>query len=155
MTAVPYDYPHTVTADEIDVQHHANNVAYVQWMQDAAVAHSAALGWPIERYFDRGWGWVARSHAIVYRQPAFEGDRLVIRTWVATMKRVTSLRRYRILRLPEETLLAEAETQWAFVDFRTGLPVRVPQEIAEAYRVVTDVEFAGAESRLKLPTSEF
>ena len=131
----PFDFPHTVGTDEIDVQNHANNVVYVQWMQDAAVAHSAALGWPVERYFSQGWGWVARSHSIVYRLPALVGDRLVVRTWVATMKRVTSLRRYRILRLPEETLLAEAETTWAFVNFATGQPVRVPREIADAFHV--------------------
>ncbi len=133
--SAPYDFPHTVTADEIDVQNHANNVVYVQWMQDAAVAHSAALGWPVNRYFDKGQGWVARSHSIVYHQPAFEGDQIVVRTWVATMKRVTSVRRYRVLRLPEEALLAEAETMWAFVDFATGQPARVPQEIVDAFRV--------------------
>lgn len=136
---VAYDYFHTVALHEIDVQNHANNVVYVQWMQDAAVAHSAALGWPVQRYFDQGRGWVARSHSIVYRQPAREGERIVVRTWVATMKRVTSVRRYRILRLPEETLLAEAETTWAFVNFDTGQATRVPPEIVEAFRV-TEVE---------------
>ena len=50
-------------ADEIDGQGHANNVAYVQWMQDAAVAHSAAQGWPGERYVELGCGWVVRSHS--------------------------------------------------------------------------------------------
>ena len=33
-----FEYHHTVAAGEIDVQGHANNVAYIQWMQDAAVA---------------------------------------------------------------------------------------------------------------------
>ncbi len=42
-----YEHPHTVGSDEIDPQGHANNVAYVQWLQSAAVAHSAAQGWPI------------------------------------------------------------------------------------------------------------
>lgn len=146
MTA-PYDFPHTVAPDEIDVQQHANNVCYVQWMQDAAVAHSAALGWPVERYFGQGRGWVARSHSIVYLQPAYVGDRIVVRTWVATMKRVTSLRRYRILRLPEETLLAEAETTWAFVNFATGQPVRVPREIAEAFPLLENPRAGTAMSK--------
>jgi acyl-CoA thioester hydrolase len=128
-----FDYPHTVAPDEIDGQGHANNVVYVQWMQDAALAHSAALGWPAKRYNDLGCGWVVRSHSIVYRQPALAADRIVVRTWVATMKRVTSARRFRILRLPEETLLAEAETLWAFVSYATGQPIRIPKEIATAF----------------------
>jgi acyl-CoA thioester hydrolase len=60
------------------------------------------------------------------------------------MKRVTSVRRYRVLRLPEEALLAEAETMWAFVDFATGQPARVPKEIADAFRVVAEVTGAAA-----------
>ena len=39
-----FEYPHAVAADEIDEQGRANNVVYVSWMQDAALAHSAALG---------------------------------------------------------------------------------------------------------------
>lgn len=134
----PFDHPLTVEPGEIDGQGHANNVVYVQWMQDAALAHSAALGWPARRYFELGRGWVVRAHKIVYHQPARAGDCLAVRTWVAAMKRVTSVRRYHILRLPEETLLAEAETNWAFVDFTTGQPVRVPGEILEAFPVAEE-----------------
>ena len=41
-----YHHRHTVLQSEIDSLGHANNVAYVEWMQLAAVAHSAAQGWP-------------------------------------------------------------------------------------------------------------
>jgi len=144
-----HDYTHTVDPDEIDGQGHANNLVYVQWMQDAALAHSAALGWPAKRYYDLGCGWVVRSHSIVYHQPARAGDSIVVRTWVATMKRVTSARRFRILRLPEETLLAEAETMWAFVRYSTGQPVRVPKEIADAFPLLAEI--AEPHSRRKKP----
>jgi len=93
-----YEHEHTVGADEIDSLGHANNVAYVEWMLSAALSHSAALGWPADRYFQFGQGWVVRAHAIDYLQPAFAGDRVVVRTWVATMRKATSLRRYRIFR---------------------------------------------------------
>ena len=39
-----------VPESAIDRNGHVNNVRYVQWMQDAAEAHSASLGWPTERY---------------------------------------------------------------------------------------------------------
>ncbi len=131
-----YEYRHTVTAGEIDRLGHANNVAYVEWMQSAAVAHSAAYGWSTEAYLDLGRGWVVRSHTIQYHRPARAGDKIVVRTWVATMKKVTSIRRYRIVRPKDGQLLASAETKWAFVDFATGQPARIPREIAGAFRVV-------------------
>ncbi len=135
-----FEYQHTVEPGEIDPVGHANNVAYVDWMQSAALAHSAAQGWPGQRYRAVGHGWVVRSHTIEYLEPAFGGDRIVVRTWVATMRKATSLRRYRIVRLSDGAELAAAETRWAFIDFATGQPKRIPPEIAGAFVVVEDHE---------------
>ncbi len=133
-----YEYHHTVAAAEIDLQGHANNVAYIQWMQEAAVAHSAAQRWDGPRYRRLGCGWVVRAHRIEYRQPAFARQPIVVRTWVANMKRVSSLRRYRIVRGDDQALLAEAETHWAFVNFSTGQPARIPAEMAASFIIVAD-----------------
>jgi acyl-CoA thioester hydrolase len=132
MTEV-FEYAHTVGDDEIDEQGHANNVVYVAWMQAAAIAHSATLGWTAQRYLQLGMGWVARSHKIEYLRPAFAGEEIVVQTQVADMKKVTSTRIYRILRRKDRELLAKAETHWAFVNYATGKPTRIPAEIAGAF----------------------
>jgi len=128
-----FNYPHTVGVEEIDEQGHANNVAYVAWMQDAALAHSAAVGWTSERYRQLGMTWVARRHEIEYLRPALPGDRIVVQTHVAEMKKVTSTRRYRIIRARDGELLARAETNWAFINSVTGRPTRIPEEMAQAF----------------------
>ncbi len=129
-------HSHFVGAGEIDSLGHANNVVYIAWLQAAAVAHSDAQGWPGSRYRELGQGWVVRSHAIEYLLPAFAGDQVVVETWVATMKKVTSARRYRIVRRGDGDLLATAETLWAFVDLASGKPVRIPPEVGGAFVVV-------------------
>ena len=73
-----FEYHHTVQDDESDVLGHVNNVAYVDWLQSAAMAHSTAQGWPEERYTQSGFGWVVRAHKIEYLQPAFPGDRILV-----------------------------------------------------------------------------
>lgn len=128
-----FEFRHTVRPEEIDGPGHANNVAYIAWMQRAAVAHSTAQGWSPARYLDAGHGWVVRSHKIEYHQPAAVGDAILIRTWVATMRKATSLRRYHVFRESDDTLLATAETLWAYVDYTTGQPKRVPPEVAGAF----------------------
>jgi acyl-CoA thioester hydrolase len=133
-----YEHRHTVRPDEIDRQGHANNVVYVRWMQDAAMAHSAAQGWPDERYVQAGFGWVVRWHRIEYLQPAFAGDQLLIQTWVSTMQKVMSLRCYRFLRTGDSAPLATAETMWAFVDNAHGRPARILPAVAAAFSVVAD-----------------
>ena len=137
-----FEYFHTVAADEIDEQGHANNVVYVGWMQAAAIAHSAALGWTAERYRRMGMGWVARRHKIDYLQPAFAGDELIVETQVADMKKVTSTRVYRIFRRSEGVVLAKGETNWAFINYATGKPTRIPAEIAGAFPVTSSTQMS-------------
>jgi acyl-CoA thioester hydrolase len=135
-----FDFQHVVTAEEIDAQGHVGNVVFLEWMQDAALEHSAAQGWPPERYQQTGAGWVVRSHQIEYLQPAFQGDRLVVRTWVADFQKLTSRRRYRILKTHDRatTVLAEAETNWVYIGFERRLPRRIPDELSAAFEVVSD-----------------
>jgi len=130
-----YEHPHRVVVAEIDELGHAGNFHYVRWMQQAAVAHSDINGWPAARYRSIGAGWVVRSHQITYLKPAFEGDRLVIRTWVENLRPATSLRRYEIRRDDGE-LLATAATDWAFMNYEKQKAVRIPAEVAAAFEVV-------------------
>ncbi len=129
-----FEHPHTVGVEEIDGQGHVNNVAYVAWMQEAALAHSAAVGWTAERYRQLGMAWVARRHEIEYLRPALPGDQLVVQTHVAEMKKVTSTRLYRIVRRRDGELLARAETNWAFINSTTGRPTRIPTKMARAFK---------------------
>ena len=131
-----FHWEHAVRDEEIDGQNHVNNVAYVEWLQRAAVAHSAAQGWPGARYREVGFGWVVRRHAIEYLQPAHAGDTIAVRTWVSTMKRVSSMRQYEIVRLGNDVLLAKAETLWAFIDYDTRQPCRILPEVAGAFELV-------------------
>ena len=106
------------------------------------LAHSAALGWTPQRYLQLGMGWVARSHTIEYLRPALAGDEIIVETHVADMKKVTSTRVYRIVRRADGALLAKAETHWAFINYATGKPTRIPAEIAHAFPIA--VQSAGA-----------
>lgn len=137
-----FEHHLTVAASEIDGNGHVNNVAYVSWMQDAAVAHSTTQGWSPERYEERRLAWIARSHTIEYLAEAFLGDAVIVRTWVAEMRKVMSLRRYRILRPEDGVVLATAETNWVFVDAHRRQPLRIPPEIANAFEVVNTVDGA-------------
>ena len=136
MTAF-FDYPHTVSAEDIDELEHAGNYHYVKWTQHAAIAHSTANGWPTERYFELGAGWVVRSHKILFLKPAFEGDELIIRTWVASARSASSVRMYEIRKTDGE-VLAKAETEWAFVNYEKQRPTRIPADVADCFEVVSD-----------------
>lgn len=128
-----FEYRVDVGAGDIDRQGHANNVEFIRWMQDAAVAHSDAQGWDAARYAAIGGTWFVRSHQIEYLQQALEGDSLLVRTWVATMERVRSRREFRFER--EGELIARAQTEWVWFDVARSRPRPIPEEVTAAFEI--------------------
>ena len=89
---------------------------------------------------EAGGSWVVRTHRIEYLIPAFAGDEIEASTWVADLRRVRSLRRYRFTRISDSKLLAEGETDWVFIDAKTGRPRAIPSEVAQSFTVMPDSE---------------
>ncbi len=127
-----------VPPDAIDVNGHASNLAYIAWMQEIAIEHSAAAGWPLERYREIGAGWVVRSHFIEYLRPAFAGDLIGVHTWVPRFDQRAAPRRYIFVRDDDRQVLAQAETRWVFVDLATGRRRPLPPELVAAFVAVPD-----------------
>jgi acyl-CoA thioester hydrolase len=121
----------TVPPSAIDENGHVNNVAYVQWMQDIAVEHYSSIGGIEAQGPDATW--VVREHKIEYLLPAFAGEELEIRTWVENIRRVRSLRKYEFVRKADSKLLVRGETDWVFVDTRTGGLRAIPEEVASVF----------------------
>ncbi len=119
----------------IDRQQHVNNVVYVQWMQDVAIAHSRACGGYAAMEAADG-SWVARSHHIEYLKPAREGDVIRAQTWVCDATKVRSRRRYHFYREGDDALIARGETDWVYVDAQTGRPIPIPEAVRACYPLV-------------------
>ena len=125
-----------VPATAIDANGHVNNVHYVHWMQEAAMAHSAELGWPQERYAALGRTWIIRSHTIEYRHSAYAGETITVFTWVSALEKIRSLRKFKFYRAADDTVLAIAATLFIFCDLQTGRPLPIPKEVQAVYAVV-------------------
>jgi acyl-CoA thioester hydrolase len=115
----------------IDENGHVNNVAYVQWMQDIAVEHYSSIGGVIAQGPDATW--VVREHRIAYLLPAFAGEEIQARTWIESVRRVRSLRKYEFSRRLDGIVLVKGETDWVFVDVRTGAPRAIPDEVVRVF----------------------
>ncbi|HUT83981.1 MAG TPA: thioesterase family protein [Thermodesulfobacteriota bacterium] len=132
-----YRHKFTIREDVIDENGHVNNVVYVQWMQDIAVAHSNALGCT-SMTRDVGATWVVRSHKVEYLSPAFAGEEVEALTWVVNFRKVRSLRRYKFVRIRDNTVLARGETDWVLVDAETGRPRIIPEDVRGAFQLLTE-----------------
>jgi acyl-CoA thioester hydrolase len=118
-----------VEASDIDLLGHANNVSFVRWVQDVAVAHSAALGLDLEAYRRLGGVFVVVRHEVDYLRPAFRGDAIELRTWISDLMAAKCNRATELCRTTDGELLARALTTWGFVELATGRPLRMPDEV--------------------------
>jgi acyl-CoA thioester hydrolase len=135
-----FSHRFTIPIEANDKNGHVNNVAYVQWMQDVATMHSDAQGCTRELYLSLNSSWIVRSHQIEYLRPAFAGDEIEILTWVCNLQSARSLRRYRFLDTNQKTVLAQAETDWVYVNAKTGRPRRIDSQVREAFILVPGEE---------------
>lgn len=121
-----------VGESDLDVLGHANNVAYLRWVQDVAVAHSDAVGLTFARYRELGGVFVVRRHEIDYLRSALRGEPLEVRTWIPRAMAAKVLRKTEVRRLTGEVIV-RAETTWAYIDLGAQRPTRIPASIREAF----------------------
>ena len=114
----------------LDDNDHVNNVQYLQWIQDVAKAH-----W--EHEADESWlrdyYWVALSHFVEYKKPAFLHDLLVIKTHIESFKGVKSERFVRVYHKKTDELLCQCVTIWCMLDRKSNKPTRVTQDMERAF----------------------
>jgi len=109
---------------------HVNNVTYVRWVQEAAVAHWRARSPAADQ---AKLFWVVLRHEIDYKQPARLGDAIVARTWVGAASRLKFERHTEVVRESDGRLLAKARTLWCPIDAATGKPAAVSPEVRASF----------------------
>jgi len=138
---IHFEYQLTVPASAIDVLDHVNNVVYLDWVQIVASKHwnEATATYfqnedpTEERLGIKKMAWVVLDHYIKYNAAAFEGDTLVVSTFVKKMSGATSERHTEIRRKACDTLLVSAITNWCLLKMPEGRPMRIPQEISTLF----------------------
>jgi len=126
---------------------HASNIAFVRWIQDVALAHSAEVGLDFDAYQRLGAVFVVVRHEIDYVRPALRAEALEARTWISSVMAAKCIRSTEIVRASDGALLARSQTTWGFIEMGTGRPRRIPVEVRTAFARFIDPGEAG-EARL-------
>ncbi len=130
MTVAPFELPIAVQASDIDALGHVNNVVYLRWVQDAAVAHWRSAATPQQQ---ADVLWVVVRHEIDYKHPARLEDAVVARTWVGAATGSTFERHTEILRAGDRRVLARARTVWVPISPATFRPIQVGDDVRERF----------------------
>jgi acyl-CoA thioester hydrolase len=123
----PFELDIRIRPEDIDELGHVNNVVYLSWVQDVAIAHWAFLTTPEHR---ERFVWVALRHEIDYVAQAVLGEAVLARTWTGMARGLRFARHTEIIRVSDGKQLANAATLWCPLDRASGRPTRLPTEIA-------------------------
>jgi acyl-CoA thioester hydrolase len=115
---------------DIDQLGHVNNITYLRWVQEIAIAHWNATA-PQE---DKAkLLWVVLRHEIDYKVPAFVGETLLVKTWVGNASRLKFERHTEFVRASNNRSIAKALTVWCPIDSSTGKPVQVSPQVRACF----------------------
>ncbi|MBP6190847.1 MAG: acyl-CoA thioesterase [Acinetobacter sp.] len=135
-----FDLNIQVLPEHIDLLGHVNNVLYVQWMQDVATAHIEQLGLGLAQYLQLKHAMVAVEHHVQYRKAAFEGEDIILRTWLDDLNTLYSFRQYVFYRPKDQSILFVGQTKWACIEIESGRPKRMSPSFTQAYQpIATDI----------------
>jgi acyl-CoA thioester hydrolase len=126
----PFELIIPVQPEHIDMLNHVNNLVYVGWIQEVAIAH-----W--EKYADEALraaiAWVVIRHEIDYHSSAKLGDTVIVRTWIGAAIKNKFERHTEIIRQSDNKLLIKARSLWCPIDIKSMRPVRVAPEIYQRW----------------------
>jgi acyl-CoA thioester hydrolase len=130
MNKEQFELPITVVPADIDQIGHVNNIVYLRWVQDAAVAHWRARASEADQ---AALLWVVVRHTIEYKRPAMNGDKIIVRTWIGNASRCQFERHTEIIRARDQRLLATSLTVWCPIDAKTLKPTIVSDEVRKRF----------------------
>jgi len=120
----------TPEAADIDDNGHVNNVVYLAWAQEIAIAHwrSRAAAEDQDAY-----AWIALRHEIDYRRPLLPAEMASARTWVSDTAEGPRFDRYVRIDGPDGAMCAQVVTTWVLIEKASGRPRRVPERMVQAF----------------------
>ena len=131
-------YKHSFTVNEKPENYirHVNNLRYLEWFIDTAIQHADTMGWGMSVCKEMNLAWVAKSHTIEYLSPAYQGDELLISTWVEKVTPTRITRCYECKRINDDQPIAKGKTVWVIVDYESGKPRALPEELKAKFNAI-------------------
>ena len=125
-----YSRSYTAEPQHIDELGHVNNAVWVQWVQDLATSHWAAVADPahVDAYY-----WVVVRHEIDYRGNISAGESVTARTWLSEMPRGARFNRNVDFTKADGSVIVTAKTSWALIDRPSGRLLRIRADIIEPF----------------------
>lgn len=119
-----------IKPEDIDQLGHVNNIVYLKWVQDVAIAHWSTLAHKDiqEKYF-----WVVVRHEIDYLSSAYLNSQLQAVTWIGGYSGAKSDRFVTIVDIATNKTIASVKTTWCMINAVNHRPARIESDVADLF----------------------
>lgn len=125
-----FEYKINVREEDIDQNEHVNNVVYLKWVQDVAIAHWNKVS--TDQMKEENV-WVISRHEIDYLNSCYLNDEIIAKTWVGQTEGVRSVRHVEIHNKSTGKIAAKVATTWILLDPKTLRPKRISDDLKQLF----------------------
>ncbi len=123
----------------------------VDYLQDVATFHSEDTGFKNKILREKRMGWFILTWEIRLNEMPSMGENIYIDTWSAGYKSLMAFRDMQVSST-DGKVYADAHSIWTLMDLNRMVPIRVPQEMKDAYG--EEAPLSGEWGPRKVPTPE-
>jgi acyl-CoA thioester hydrolase/thioesterase-3 len=128
----------TIRPSDIDFLGHVHNSIYLDYILHARMDQmTRCYKYPMEKFFEQGLGWVAKTAHLNYLRPVKLNDRVFVDTYVESFEagdcRVNI--EIRIQKGKTEKVALDGYMIYTLVSMKTGRSVPLPADVIEAYSI--------------------
>ncbi|HLP17067.1 MAG TPA: acyl-CoA thioesterase [Bacteroidota bacterium] len=126
----------TVRPDDIDMNAHVHNTKYLDYVLAARYDQMhRCYGMSMEKFIERGLGWVVNTCFIEFKRPLFLGETIRVRTHIIDVGDTHAKVGFEILKKSNGKLSADGYIDYTLISIATGRAEKLPQDVIEQYSI--------------------
>lgn len=145
-----YEMNGNVRYSEVDAKGQMTWLALLSYFQDCSVFQSEQLNMGVQYLAEHHMAWVLSSWQVRVDEMPYLADEIHVQTWAYDFKGFYGYRNF-ALNNAEGKRLAYANSIWVLVDTESGRPLRVPQDMGDAYGMEEPLELSATERKIRVP----
>jgi YbgC/YbaW family acyl-CoA thioester hydrolase len=131
-----FETEHRVRPDDIDMFQHVHNSKYFDYVLAARYEQmDTCYGMAMEKFMERGFGWVVRTAHVDYKRPLMMGDYFLVRTGIETIDDKGCRVAFTITNKATKKICCDGWFDYTMIDMKTGRGAKIPDDIIEHYRI--------------------
>jgi YbgC/YbaW family acyl-CoA thioester hydrolase len=136
MTYSTFETEHRVRPDDIDMFQHVHNSRYFDYVLAARYEQmDTCYGMPMEKFLERGFGWVVRTAHVDYKRALTMGDYFLVRTGIESIDDKGCRVAFAITNKATKKVCCDGWFDYVMIDMKTGRGAKIPEDVIEHYTV--------------------